>query len=202
VEYGVAFATEDGGQSWRAVNSRQHTISTRIVFKDTMNGWQLSRGRVQDRMRAFRVQMEYRESADFLIGGYTSTIQATSDGGHSWAISRQIRDDLFDIKVTSEGAMFVVGARGRIMTSRNGGVDWARTQAHAESDIYALGISPSGVVLAVGDEGLVLFTDSDGRQWCRLEHPFEQACFHGVHFTSDLRGVLVSPTGLYQFGID
>src|ERR1051326_6706550 len=88
--------------------------------------------------------------------GRDGTILRTSDGGRGWQLVRTaVGTPLNGLAVRGQRA-WAVGARGIIITSRQGGASWMDQESGTKKHLYAVCFIDEKTGWAVGVEGLIL----------------------------------------------
>lgn len=137
-EFGVIFATADGGQTWVAQASGVDTTLFGVAFTDAQHGWAV---------------------------GIEQTMLRTSDGGATWQRQRvEGRPgfvlSLYDVEV--QGSIgWAIGDSGLLLRSTDAGATWHRVELPiqlAANWFRGLSLTPSAAGFIVGSEGLMLAT--------------------------------------------
>jgi len=138
------YRSEDGGQSWTPldIDRRSVPFSQLIYFQSTKVGWILP-AVLSDRR-----------------------LMKTIDGGRSWILAATLPEtgaSLFDIRFADEDNGWIVGERGLVLNTRDGGTTWQRQDSGTErllSSVFPIGRDAAWI--AAG-RGTLLFTLSGGR---------------------------------------
>lgn len=133
--YGLAFRTDDGGQSWTFIsddlpNPDQFHLNAITAFGDSL-----------------------------LIAGEAGLLMKSDDYGDSWyELPSPYGGSFFDI-IAYQNALFALGLRGHLFMSDNGGFDWQEIPVDttvsfmgAYSDEEVLAIAGLGGTLLTGDQ--------------------------------------------------
>ena len=102
--------------------------------------------------------------------GDDGLIRVSSDGGATWNIrddTREERGDFRAVAVSADGETAIaVGWRGLVYHSTNGGENWKHAQSGVSVDLNAVALSGDGAVaIAVGNDGTVLVSTDKGENW-------------------------------------
>lgn len=131
-EFGVIFASSDGGRSWTAQKSPVETTLFGVGFADAENGWAV---------------------------GIEEVMLRTRDGGNTW--ERQAVPErkgfvlaLYDVAVHGRLG-WAVGDNGMLLRTTDAGSSWQ----HVEIPIELAGNWFRGVAIGPGDEGLIVGGD-------------------------------------------
>lgn len=162
---GVILSTTDGGLTWQkqldSVESQaSHTAAAAgsvgsenpgdplldVYFKDESNGW--------------------------AVGAFGRALR-TSDGGRTWSDGRSRipnPDGSHLYAVRSVGAnLYVVGERGAIFVSRDGGERFVALKSPYEGSWFGLAAAPGGGVLVFGLRGHLFRSSDEGQSWLEIK---------------------------------
>lgn len=78
------------------------------------------------------------------------------DGGRSWRVLKSFTRLITDFSILSENDFVVVGERGFISRTTDGGLTWSRTYARTQDTFNVIEFSTSGIGVAAGDFGLLM----------------------------------------------
>lgn len=138
------YRTEDGGQSWTALNIDRGNLpfTQQIYFGTPKVGWMLP-ATLSDRR-----------------------LMKTSDGGRSWIVAATLPETgtaLLDIRAADENNGWIVGDRGLVLHTGDGGATWQRQDSGTER--LLLGVFPidGDTAWVAGSGGTLLYTGSGGR---------------------------------------
>lgn len=84
--------------------------------------------------------------------------QAPADG-------TEISDNIYDGAILSRKIYLMVGDRGRIFRTENGGVDWAPIQSGTKDNLFSVSFPDDANGWICGDKGLILHTGDGGLTW-------------------------------------
>lgn len=103
------------------------------------------------------------------------------------------RDSIFAVQFKDDKTGWVVGNKGLMAHSRDGGQSWVKEKGVTEGALYAITfIDNEGWV--VGQQGIILHTGDGGRIWERQESN-SKASLMGVFFLDNQRGVAIGEGG-------
>lgn len=199
VERSALFQTLDCGETWERI-ARLPLVTEKLHFHDLRHGWRLCHGVESDPSRAYRVRMD-GDDIDYFIGGYTSLLERTADGGRSWSEVLTVQQDLHDLAFTDRSAV-AVGSNGCIFASLDRGSTWKEHPQLTGEDLYALCLRENGLGLAVGNESTILLTEDLGNSWALCSSDLPPLSLHGVHLIDESTGILVATDGIYSFVLD
>ena len=83
----------------------------------------------------------------------------------------QMNDDLLGIACRGTREAWVVGARGLLIATGDGGVSWNVLDPGVTSTLRAVALSAPNVVLVAGDDGVARISPDAGRHWKALTTP-------------------------------
>jgi photosystem II stability/assembly factor-like uncharacterized protein len=83
----------------------------------------------------------------------------------------QMKDDLLGIACRGTREAWVVGARGLLIATGDGGVSWNVLDPGVTSTLRAVALSAPNVVLVAGDDGVARISPDAGRHWRALPAP-------------------------------
>lgn len=146
---GYVAATSDGGDTWQALNlsfpSQEHYFYEVEWTEDGETGW---------------------------VGTWTfkdgDGVSITHDGGDSWEfheIPITFANRARDLDMATERTGVVVGTRGTIFRTTDGGVSWDRVPAPTTASLRDVEFVDDRRGWAVGQRGTVLTTIDGGRSW-------------------------------------
>jgi photosystem II stability/assembly factor-like uncharacterized protein len=135
-EFGVIFATADGGKTWTAQRSPVETTLFGVDFADAQRGWAV---------------------------GLESVMLRTTDGGATWEtqdvpVPAGLFLSLYDVDVEGQFG-WVAGDSGLLLRSSDGGATWTRVDVPislAGNWLRSVSLTPGGFGFVVGSEGLIL----------------------------------------------
>ncbi len=168
---GTVLSTIDGGVSWTSSTLSKDTL-THVSFTTSNNGWIASIGKVH----------------------------YTGSGGTTWSTQHQIRSrgkppGILDIHFVNTTEGWVVGGRGTVLWTENGGGRWESLRNLSDKHLWSVHFADPEHGWIVGESGEVLHTQDGGVRWIRQKSGVEQPLF-GVHFASLTHGWIVGTNGL------
>ena len=101
---------------------------------------------------------------------------------------------LYGVKFIDPDVGVIVGEKGLILSTSNGGVTWDRRDAHVNDSLYRVQLLDEGNWWVVGENGCVLHTEDGGVSWEKIEAEIRGAA-QGLHFVSAKVGWIVSSEG-------
>lgn len=103
------------------------------------------------------------------------------------------RDQIFAVHFKDNKTGWVVGNKGLIATTVDGGQTWKREEKVTENALFALAFVDNGGWV-VGQKGTILHSSDGGRKWQRQESNCEFSLM-GVSFLDKQRGVAIGEVG-------
>lgn len=116
-----------------------------------------------------------------------SPFAAFASGG---GVQSTAKEHYNDMAQASDGALFLVGERGLVARSGDGGNSWTQLEEIYDGSFYGLVPMPDNRMLVYGMRGHAYVTDDGGRTWQRSEIPVDHSLFGGTR-TGDGRILLV-----------
>ncbi|MCS6807227.1 MAG: YCF48-related protein [Candidatus Kapabacteria bacterium] len=190
-EVGRILKTTDGGATWvQPMRERRMQIDWYdCAFVNDSVGWVVG-------SNTFRIGSG--GSASFSV---VPIISRTVDGGTTWSDqvlpSGFIQDTLNSVYAVSERCAFVVGNRGAIYATRDGGATWVRQSSPTRLNLHSVFFVNDSVGWAVGGgaETAVIIATRDGGATWRRQHPPADAALRGVFFVTPFQGYAVGNSG-------
>lgn len=131
--YGLAFHTEDGGESWTSWMDRV----------DNPMGLHLYAAR--------------RRGDTLLLAGEQGLLLRSADGGDTFErLDSPYEGSYFTAELPAEAGMLVAGLRGNVWRSPDGGASWTRLESPMPASITASTVGADGAVLLANQAGFVL----------------------------------------------
>ncbi|MGF6916022.1 WD40/YVTN/BNR-like repeat-containing protein [Paraburkholderia sp. 40] len=168
---GVALITDDGGKSWKPVDTPKSKIANKLM----------------------RVKTEPDGHA--IAVGEGGVIVRSTDYGRHWVSVRSEEDEAWNDVGLRDGHGWIVGERGRILLSNDDGRSWREVTSPLKSSLMSVSFKSAKDGVAVGLNGVILASHDGGQTW--VQKPFElpdQPQAGGSPQTSD------GSTTLYQRG--
>lgn len=99
--------------------------------------------------------------------------------------------------------LVVVGERGHILISENGGESWVQSRVPTQATLTGIYFHNSQLGWAVGHDAVILRTTDGGKQWTRVHAaPQEDMPLFDVWFKDANRGIAVGAYGLFLVSTD
>jgi photosystem II stability/assembly factor-like uncharacterized protein len=146
--------------------------------------------------------------------GMENAMFSTIDGGMNWAnYALESLPSFTAVAFTDPAAGWVVGRRGLIWNTRDGGKTWGQQDAGVKKDLLAVFALSRALCYASG-EGVIVKTDNGGDSWRRvymeppptpeeLEKPKSERrrpqVFNDVFFFDERRGWAVGADGIMMY---
>jgi len=160
---GTLQVTQDAGATWATVDARTPNDLEALFFVTPWEGWAV---------------------------GALGTIVRTTDGATWSALSPPTSADLHDVTFFGADRGVIVGDRGRIFVTGDGGATWRRATSPVSSPLRRVACTSADACRIVGDGGTTLQTVDGGVTWT-----LEDA----VTF-ADLLGLATTPDG-YRWAV-
>lgn len=138
------YRTEDGGQSWTPldIDRRSVPFAQLIYFRSPTVGW-IVPATLADRR-----------------------LMQTTDGGRSWTLAATLPEtgtSPLDIRFADEDNGWMVGERGLVLHTRDGGASWQRQDSGTERLLLNVFPIDGDTAWITGAGGTLLFTQTGGR---------------------------------------
>jgi photosystem II stability/assembly factor-like uncharacterized protein len=131
--YGLAFATEDGGQRWQAWMPRL------------------------DNPKALHLHAVRRAGDTLLIAGEQGLLLRSDDAGRSFRrLASPYKGSWFTAELPTPREMIVAGLRGNVWRSNDGGGSWSQLAAPTPATFVASTLGADGALLLANQAGVVL----------------------------------------------
>lgn len=131
--YGLAFATSDGGQTWRSWMDR-------FVNPGGMHLYAIRR-------RGERI----------LVVGEQGLIRLSEDRGRSFAkIDTPYIGSFFTAELPADGSLVIAGLRGNLWRSVDDGANWIQVEVPIPATITASGLAQDGSLILANNAGFIL----------------------------------------------
>ena len=148
---GHLFRSDDGGKSWKEIDSTVRVPLFSVSFADDQHGW---------------------------ICGKWGLILHTSDGGRTWEKQpRAVKRHLFSISFGNSQTGCAVGDWGAVVATSDGGKTWKDATLKEDVNLYGVCIAESGTGHLVGEFGRIFRTEDGGLTWAEIASPAEQTMF-------------------------
>ncbi len=138
---GLILRTNDGGVSWKKIDSGVSNNLFSISFSDSKNG---------------------------VIVGWGGTILKTIDAGLSWKkhivnFSSYLKDVLF----VNEFLGLIVGGEGKILRTEDGGADWDEIDLNSDAGLYKIHFNNNGEAIILTNRGDIFLSNDSGKNWLK-----------------------------------
>jgi photosystem II stability/assembly factor-like uncharacterized protein len=185
-ERGIVALSDDDARSWRQARSVPVGVSlTAVRFVDERRGWAIGHGGAvlftQDGGEQWQLLADGRRLAGL------AEVAAKGQGDQS-ALAKEaavlVADGpdkpLFDLHVSGEGRLFVIGAYNLAFDSSDFGAHWTaalpRMDNPKSKHLYALAVRGQTWLIA-GEQGLLLRSSDGGQSFKKLTSPYAGSWF-------------------------
>jgi len=125
----------------------------------------------------------------------------TSDGGQTWVrlskLAEEVARNCTSINFVDSKSGFIVGLRGLLLSTVNGGVTWTPQNAGTNLDLYKVVAANRKQIWVSGQKGTILETSDGGGVWRRVDLGLENDIRSGLTITGDVAW-LISRGSLYR----
>jgi photosystem II stability/assembly factor-like uncharacterized protein len=186
--YGSVLLSDDGGGAWRLVDAPGDKVALlgtaisagrclavgqggTVLVADDCSNWRAAESGSSERLMAVGLNAN---GLAYAVGAF-GTVLHSADGGNSWdaveldwsALSPTgAEPHLYDVHVSDDGAVTLVGEFGLILRGRHGD-DWRIAHA-GEQSLFGLSVT-GDTAYAVGQGGVVLASDDGNETWRVLD---------------------------------
>ncbi|MBI3653736.1 MAG: hypothetical protein HY231_22110 [Acidobacteria bacterium] len=226
----VVLKTVDAGAHWEALKVNFKQVPTAIFFVDENTGWlggiplvkedgKSSSGKAKKARgsKSGGSTAETDNDADNEIG--PTDLLVTYDGGKNWQSQRRLPVGLRDIQFLDNSTGWVVGQRGAIYKTTDGGRSWDTQRSELEPGVGSMvdltgegskkfnleGVSfvnsETGFAVATNDDrdqGRVLGTSNGGAAWAKKLIGADEG-YRDVYFTNANEGWIIPLYGKYIY---
>lgn len=196
--------TDDGGDTWKDQKQLADDSTARFFFINPMTGW-----------AAGERWGQQRGGGGVILGFF---ILHTGDGGKTWDTQfeepageyNDIFDRLNDIYFIDPKVGWVVGSKGRIYHTQDGGKHWVLRKSHTDFSLdkihfidakrgWVAGMKFNDSATEFIDNpdatGIVLHTDNGGKDWkIQWKKRVDYMSLVGLHFVDDKSGWVAGMT--------
>lgn len=131
--YGLALASDDGGQSWQSWMPRLPNPRGLHLYAARQRGQTL------------------------LLAGEQGLVLLSDDGGRSFRrVETPYKGSFFSAELLGEQDLVLAGLRGTLLRSRDGGASWSPVAVPMPASITATTLAAEGRLLAANQAGLVM----------------------------------------------
>ena len=131
---------------------------------------------ISHRTRLYDVAVHGRDI--FVVGHPGVVLRSYDQGRHFARVNVPTTDALFSIDINKAGVGAIVGRRGLVLLTSDGGATWTKTNAHrhlsaqaaAEDEmphLFAVDVLEGGEIVAAGDFGVIVHSPDGGKSWTR-----------------------------------
>ncbi len=152
--FGQYMVSRDGGKSWM-----KQTL-TMAETEDEEAPVEESTETIVDEFSA-----DYDPFAEFESGGMTADYSSRH---------------FYDMEQVSDGSLILVGERGMVLRSTNGGASWLAGEEIYTGSFYGVMAVPNDGVLVFGMRGNAFLTHDFGKTWTQSEIPLVQGLYAGA----------------------
>jgi photosystem II stability/assembly factor-like uncharacterized protein len=191
--------TLDGGKTWKSPSGpfcRPARPLYDVAFLDESTGWAVGSHRLIGlRGEGVKDIVLYREGKGGVIH--------TRDGGKTWEVQDPGNPkDIYLLGVCFAGRKhgWVVGEKGSIYASSDGGGKWRRQKSGVAASLYAVDFLDEKRGLAAGQDGTLLATVNGGRSWKAVKVEVKEDLLD-VEFAGESLALVVGADGvILRFG--
>lgn len=146
--YGLILATDDGGKTWRSLQTRlENTLGVHLYAVQVLG------------------------QALFVAGEQGLLARSDDGGGRFTALSSPYKGSFFGLLSTRDGALLAYGLRGNVFRSSDGGLQWRQVETGLPVSIGAGVTLGDGRVVLLAQNGDLLVSRDGGTTLARVVAP-------------------------------
>ena len=180
----LIYNTEDGGRRWIRQIESEHLL-TAIEFVDDKNGLAVGeRGAIY---RTAEGGVPSKEKGAVLCEGSTIVNEKCQNGMLlTWdLVESGTTSALTDIDLVDSSHLWIVGEKGLVLRSTDGGLSWETVDTGVDATLYSVAFASANQGVVVGESGTILVTADGGRTW-RSSDAGTTSTLNSVDFAGDL----------------
>ncbi|MBK7629622.1 MAG: protein kinase [Ignavibacteriales bacterium] len=164
---GLVMQTSDGGTNWKKFSSK---------FSNNFNS------------------VSYTDNKLIIVGstGFIGIINYNSN--QIKRINSNTAETLFKIYFIDHNIGFIVGSRGLILNTYDGGLTWHATNSYVNENLFSISFADSKNGIIVGWNGTILKTTNGGLSW-QKQSSKTNTYFKDVLFVNEFLGFIVGGEG-------
>jgi len=214
LEPGALWRTEDGGESWQAVEPPTRgrlydveLVSAELAFavgiggrilrsEDAGASWEIARGGPE-----WLAGLAIPSPERLWVAGSREAkgvLLRSEDGGRTWRYALPLPEvcqtaHLRAVAFRDERLGCVVGSEGALILTSDGGESWRAVETEG-GYLRAIDFHGASTIRVVGGPGVLLESHDEGRSWRRLDFP-RPSKLNSVRFADARRGWITSMEG-------
>lgn len=192
--YGVFYRTKDAGKTWveefhlELVNSDDQEYLLELKVEDEEFYLEEIASILPHFNRLLSVGNE------LYLAGEIGMLAKSLDQGQTWQLLDEIyMGSFFDIAQISESQLLVVGLRGNMFTSKDGGAQWQHQSTNTTALLNDIVVTEQGHVYVLANAGVIL-SSANGTDFTLSTQPDGKALIGGVWFNNKL--IVASEVGV------
>jgi len=116
----------------------------------------------------------------------------TKDGGKSWKIQSESREELWMLQFVDHNTGWVVGFNGTILHTRDGGSKWSVQKSNTDELIYRVCFIDTQTGWVLGKNNIFLHTDDGGNTWKQLDTKVFDSIVYEAFFLDENEGWMLT----------
>ncbi|WOH37993.1 YCF48-related protein [Thalassotalea fonticola] len=192
--YGVFYRTKDAGKTWveefhlELVNVDDQEYLLELKVEDEEFYLEEIASILPHFNRLLSVGNE------LYLAGEIGMLAKSLDQGQTWQLLDEIyMGSFFDIAQVSESKLLVVGLRGNMFTSKDGGAQWQHQSTNTTALLNDIVVTEQGHVYVLANAGVIL-SSANGTDFTLSTQPDGKALIGGVWFNNKL--IVASEVGV------
>ncbi|KJS31231.1 MAG: hypothetical protein VR64_12345 [Desulfatitalea sp. BRH_c12] len=126
----------------------------------------------------------------WMVGYYGAILHFNGDTSRFEKQQSGTNLPLFDVTFLDANIGYIVGKRGIVLKTRDGGKSWVTIRKEGEFNLFAAHFIDSDTGWAVGDFGTILHTSDGGATWEDMSLKEADVTFNGCHFWNAQKGLI------------
>lgn len=210
---GTVLKTDNGGDSWTAVNTYTQFNLKSLFFINTTTGWAVGMDAKKNAviLKTSNSGLSWTNwpgtSTSGLLAnhmtsglsgwnvGESGKIEKTADGGAAWSSQASgLTTTLRSVFFINAETGWTVGDNGVILKTTNAGFSWSTQSSGVSTSLTGVFFINSAIGWVVTDDGKVLYTENGGVNWTGKQ--VAEVSLRDVHFVNEFHGYVVGDAGV------
>jgi photosystem II stability/assembly factor-like uncharacterized protein len=127
----------------------------------------------------------------WIVGYFGTIVHVDTETSRAERQSSGTTLPLFDVSFVDQNQGYVIGKRGIILKTTDGGKTWVRVKREDDANLFAAHFIDADTGWAVGDFGTIVHTSDGGATWENLSLQDADINLNGCHFIDAQNGFIV-----------
>lgn len=177
--------SQDRGQTWKEVQFNGDRSEPLLGIAGPFDGALYAYGAFGQFLTSKNRGVSWQTQTLVEEGGKATAAPAVFDPNDIFAGASNLGGGIAESHLNAmtragDGSLILVGERGLVARSTNGGQSWKVLPEFYRGSFYGVLAMPSGRLLVYGMRGNVFYSDDTGRTWKKSTVPVEQSLFGGL----------------------